>query len=72
MAVVVNPQPDWTKVYKQALLERDPNRRERRVEEAYQVMARRRREISSAAPEQQTLMRALNILGMIHVSKRFT
>jgi len=53
---------DWIRKYKEALLERQPALRALRIEEAYELMTRRRRELAKISPEQHVLNRALNIL----------
>lgn len=53
---------EWTRKYKQALLEREPALRALRIEEAYELMTRRSSEIAKISPEQQVLRRALDIL----------
>lgn len=53
---------EWAKKYKQALLERQPALRALRIEEAYELMTRRRRELAEISPEQHALNRALSIL----------
>jgi hypothetical protein len=53
---------EWTRKYKQALLERKPALRALRIEEAYELMTRRCREIAQTSPEHEVLNRALDIL----------
>jgi hypothetical protein len=66
MAVIA--ECDWTRKYKQALLERNPALQMSRVDDARKVLMARIGEITETAPERRMIDRALDVLATLQES----
>jgi len=62
-------EANWTKKYKQALLERNVTLRVSRIEDAQRVMAERALEIPETSSERRLLERAFGILAMLREAR---
>jgi hypothetical protein len=66
--MAVTGECDWTRKYKQALLERNPTLQMHRVDEARKVLMARIGDITETAPERRMIDRALDVLATLRES----
>lgn len=71
-AAVTVTEADWTRVYKRALLERNPGLQMVRIEEARQMMRARSELLADYSLERQTIERALCILKTIGKARAYS
>jgi RNA polymerase-interacting CarD/CdnL/TRCF family regulator len=65
---VVTNERDWTRKYKQALLERNPEHQILRVDEVQKMLMARIGEITETDPERRMIDRALDVLATLRES----